>query len=161
MRCTTGLGNSVELLGAAQRCSGLCCSISSHQGHCRPCPTGTLHLLSTQMGRGFNLATHFADNNKALQRQACSNVCLLRYRKYKAYVIFAGLHTLDLSNTMVDDAAISHVMSQSTNIRVLKLSGCRKLTSVSSILYGSTSGTFTSIQCIAKSCGAQAYMYSH
>ena len=66
---------------------------------------------------------------------------------YEVYVIFAGLHTLDLSNTMVDDAAISHVMSQCTNIRVLKLAGCRKLTSVTPILFGSTSGTLASTQC--------------
>lgn len=47
---------------------------------------------------------------------------------------------LDLSNTLVDDADISHLMSQCTNIRVLKLAGCRKLTSVSATLFRSTSG---------------------
>ena len=60
----------------------------------------------------------------------------------KGHVICAGVHTLDLSNTMVDDTDISHVMSQCSNIRVLKLAGCRKLTSVSLTLFGSTTGTF-------------------
>lgn len=55
-----------------------------------------------------------------------------------------GVHTLDLSNTMVDDTDINHLMSQCTSIRVLKLAGCRKLTSVSVALFTSVSGKLTS-----------------
>lgn len=62
--------------------------------------------------------------------------------QFSVLTVFAGVHTLDLSNTLVDDADISHLMRQCTAIQVLKLAGCRKLTSVSTILCGPTSGMF-------------------
>ena len=62
------------------------------------------------------------------------------------YFVSAGVHRLDLSNTMVDDTDISRLMSQCTNIRELKLAGCRKLTSVGTTLFGSTSGVSSLFQ---------------
>lgn len=66
---------------------------------------------------------------------------------FSVYATFIGVHTLDLSNTMVDDTDISHLMSQCSNIRVLKLAGCRKLTSVSVAMFKSNSGKLTTTRC--------------
>ncbi|KAL3150449.1 hypothetical protein ABBQ32_000280 [Trebouxia sp. C0010 RCD-2024] len=70
----------------------------------------------------------------------CQDVAILPQLLQAITRHFTGVHTLDLSNTLVDDADISHLMRQCTAIQVLKLAGCRKLTSVSTILCGPTSG---------------------
>ncbi|KAL0034492.1 hypothetical protein WJX79_005379 [Trebouxia sp. C0005] len=64
-------------------------------------------------------------------------------------VHFKGVHLLDLSNTLVDDADISIAIEECPELQVLKLAGCRKLTSVGEALLAPDTGTrleFLSLQ---------------
>ena len=52
----------------------------------------------------------------------------------------AGVQMLDLSNTLVDDADISIAVEECPELQVLKLAGCRKLTSVGEALLAPDTG---------------------
>ena len=52
---------------------------------------------------------------------------------------------LDLSNTWVDDADISQLVEECSELRVLKLAGCRKLAAVSETLLTPDTGTASNI----------------
>lgn len=71
-------------------------------------------------------------------------------------VLLAGVQMLDLSNTLVDDADISIAVEECPELQVLKLAGCRKLTSVGEALLAPDTGeqqrviaTCTSVFCAA------------
>ena len=53
---------------------------------------------------------------------------------------------LDLSNTLVDDHDISEAVEECQELRVLKLAGCRKLTSVSEALLAPDAGICLNMQ---------------
>jgi len=66
----------------------------------------------------------------------------------------AGVQMLDLSNTLVDDADISIAVEECPELQVLKLAGCRKLTSIGEALLAPDTGeqnrvfaTCTSVLC--------------
>ena len=52
----------------------------------------------------------------------------------------AGVQMLDLSNTLVDDADISIAVEECPELQVLKLAGCRKLTSIGEALLAPDTG---------------------
>lgn len=51
-----------------------------------------------------------------------------------------GVQMLDLSYTLVDDADISIAVEECSELRVLNLAGCRKLTSVGEALLAPDTG---------------------
>ena len=86
---------------------------------------------------------------QGVYRQFKGECCLMSIRQCSIgwQIIFSthstgltGVQTLDLSNTLVDDADISIAIEECPELRVLNLAGCRKLTSVGEALLAPDTG---------------------
>lgn len=95
------------------------------------------------------LRLHICQAESTARPKHVEDVTLVRQTLQGVCRHFKGVQMLDLSNTLVDDADISIAVEECPELQVLKLAGCRKLTSVGEALLAPDTGTrleFLSLQ---------------